>query len=158
MAGKKHVWCKHRRSNIKRELQKTIKATFGGLGSKLESSLSDSLHDFFCIIKSPYIRFESHIHSGHFLVQLTRGNDHLISLLYCTVLQNLIEADIQSECRRWKMLMFPFMFLCVANELEILHSFVMGESIHTKSSFSSFFFPCHAGSSFLRLFVSVVFK
>ena len=52
LAGKKHVGCKHRQCNIKRELQETIKATFGGLGSKLDSPLSDSLHDFSCITKS----------------------------------------------------------------------------------------------------------
>ena len=61
LAGKKHVGCKHCQSNIKRELQKTIKATFGGLCSKLESLLSDSLHDFSCIIKSlSYSFWESH--------------------------------------------------------------------------------------------------
>ena len=73
LAGKTHVGCKHRQSNIKRELQKTIKATLGGLDSKLESLLSDSIHDFSCIINRYHIRFESHIHSGHCLVQLTWG-------------------------------------------------------------------------------------
>ena len=136
---------------VKRKIQKSIKATFGGLSSKLESSLLGSL------LPDYHIRFESHIHFGHFLDQLARGNDHLISRLYCMVLQDLIEADIQSvdagKCWCFRLCSFN-----AANELEILYSFVMAESISIKLSFSSFFFPCHAGSSFLRLFVSVVFK
>ena len=42
LAGKKHVVCKLHQSNIKKELQKTIKVNIGELGSKLESSLSDT--------------------------------------------------------------------------------------------------------------------
>ena len=42
LAGKKHVVCKLHQGNIKEELQKTIKVTIGDLGSKLESSLSDT--------------------------------------------------------------------------------------------------------------------
>ena len=75
---------------VKRKIQKSIKATFGGLSSKLESSLLGSL------LPDYHIRFGSHIHFGHFLDQLAQGNDHLISHLYCMVLQDLIEVDIQS--------------------------------------------------------------
>ena len=111
LAGKKHAGCKHPRSNIKRELQKKIKAAFGACARNwnlhcrphhmISPTLSNHCH----------ICFESHIHSRHSLFKLTRENDHLISLLYCTVLQKLIEIDIQSECRRWKTLMFLFVFL-----------------------------------------------
>ena len=61
MTGKKHVGCKHRQSNIKRELQNTIKATFCGLGWEVKSSLWNSLHDFSCIKQSlSYSFWESH--------------------------------------------------------------------------------------------------
>ena len=158
LAGKTHVGCKHRRSNIERELRKTIKATFGGLDSKLESSWSDSIHDFSCIIKSLSYSFWKSHSLWSLSCSTDMRNDHLISLLYCMVVQYLVEVDIHSECRCWKFCRFCFCSFVLANELEILYYFVMGENIRTKFFLLSFFFPCHAGSFCLRLFLSIMFK
>ena len=97
-------------------------------------------HDFSCIIKSQ----SSYFWELHSLWSLS-----CYSLLYCTLLQNLGEVDIQPECRCWKMLMFLFVLLWCSKLIG--NPAFFWESICTKFLFSSFF-PCHVGSSFQKLF------
>ena len=138
LAGKKHVVCKLHQGNIKEELQKTIKVTIGDLGSKLESSLSDTwflLHYKITIILFLRVAFT--------LVTF------LLQSFILTLLQNLVEVDIQPECRCWKMLMFLFVLLWCSKLIG--NPAFFWESICTKFLFSSFF-PCYVGSSFQKLF------
>ena len=107
--SKKHVGCKHRQSYNKRA-PKDNKNNLWWLGLKTGIFIFGLITWFLVRYKITSI-FESCIHFGHFLVELTRGNDHWMSILYRTVLKNLIEVDIQCEFRHWKMLMFLFVFL-----------------------------------------------